>query len=140
MACHSRFAASPTTASAIGTLKAVSSGLRRLILWDYQRGVWQYDVICGVIVVFIFFSPREWFRDQPRIPNAAEITSLPAHQGELAFWIEPQLVTAIPENKRLAEIGTILTTRTRKNLVMTHIDPMYNSEQEVIGYMAYAKP
>lgn len=116
------------------------SWLRRLILWDYQRGVWQYDVICGAIVLFIFFSPREWFRDQPRIPNAAEITSLPDHLGELAFWIEPDLVAAIPEAKRLSEIGRILTARTRKKIVMTHIDPFYDTEQDVIGYMAYAKP
>jgi len=109
-------------------------------LWDYQRGVWQYDVICGVIVLFIFFSHRDWFRDQPRIPNAAQITSLPAHQGELAFWVQPELVTAIPEDKRPVEISKILTDRTRKRLVMTHMDPIYDSEQVVIGYMAYAKP
>jgi hypothetical protein len=125
---------------AAGTLMAVSRVLKRLILWDYQRGVWQYDVICGAIVLFIFLSPREWFRDQPRIPNAAEITSLPAHQGESAFWIEPELVTAIPDDKRLVEIGKILTARTRRKLVVTRVDPIYDSEQEVICYMAYAKP
>ena len=114
-------------------------GLRRLILWDYQRGVWQYDVICGLIILFVFFSPREWFRDQPRIPNAAQITSLPAQQGESAFWIEPELVTAIPEDRRLAEIGKILTARTRKKYVMTRIEPVYDSEQEVKGYMAFAR-
>ena len=119
---------------------AVPKGVKRLILWDYQRGVWQYDVICGIIVAFIFLSPRDWFRDQPRIPNAAEITSLPSHQGESAFWIEPGLVNAIPEPKRLAEIGKMLTARTRKKLVMTRIDPVYDSEQEIIAYMAYAKP
>ena len=32
------------------------TGLKRLILWDYERGVWQYDVVCGVIVLFIAFS------------------------------------------------------------------------------------
>jgi hypothetical protein len=124
----------------VDTLEAVPKGLRRLILWDYQRGVWQYDVICGVIVLFIFLSPREWFRDQPRIPNAAEITSLPAHQGESAFWMEPDLVAAIPEAERLAKIGDILTARTRKRHVMTRIEPIYDSEQQVIGYMAFAKP
>ncbi len=109
-------------------------------MWDYQRGVWQYDVICGVIVLFIFFSPRGWFRDQPLAPSVAEITSTSAHQGESAFWIEPELVTRYRIDKRLSEISKILTARTRKKLVMTRIDPMYDSEQEVIGYMAYAKP
>lgn len=124
----------------VDTLEAVPTGLRRLILWDYQRGVWQYDVICAVIVLFIFFSPRDWFRDQPRIPNAARITSLPAQPGESEFWIDTELVTAIPEEKRLVEIGKILTNRTGKRRVMTRIEPLYDAEREVKGYMAFSKP
>lgn len=124
----------------VDTLGSVPSGLRRLILWDYPRGVWQYDVICGVIVAFIFFSPREWFRDQPRIPNAAEITSFGTHQGEAVFLIEPELVDRIPEDKRLVEIGKILTARTGKKRVMTHIEPQYDSEQVVLVYIGYARP
>lgn len=117
------------------------SGLRRLILWDYQRGVWQYDVICGVILLFVFFAPSQWFRDQPRIPNAAEITSLPAHQGELEFWFAPGLVDNIPEGKRLVEIGKIMTRRTGKRCVMTHIEPVYDAEEkELVAYIGYARP
>ena len=124
----------------VDTLRTVPSGLRRLILWDYQRGVWQYDVICAVILLFIFLSPAAWFRDQPRIPNAAQITSLPAHPGESVFWLQPELVNPIPENQRLARIGDILTVRTGKKLVMTHLEPQYDSEQEVIAYIGYARP
>jgi len=118
----------------------VSKGFRRLILWDYQRGVWQYDVICAVILLFIFFAPRDWFRDQPSSPNAFLITSMPAHQGELAFWVQPEVVTAIPEEKRQAEIAKILEQRARKKLVVTHLEAIPDSEGVLIGYMAYARP
>src|SRR3954471_16111450 len=90
---------------------AVPTILRRLILWDYQRGVWQYDIICAVIVLFIFLSPARWYNDQPRIPSAAQVTSLPAQPGESAFWIDTDLVTSIAEEQRLTEIGKILTAR-----------------------------
>lgn len=122
------------------TLKAVSKGFRRLILWDYQRGVWQYDVICAVILLFIFFAPRSWFRDQPATPTAFQITSMPAHQGELAFWVQSETVTAIPEDKRPAEIAKILEQRVRKKMVVTHLEAIPDSEGVLIGYMAYAKP
>jgi hypothetical protein len=125
---------------AVDTLKAVPSVFRRLLLWDYQRGVWQYDVICGIIILFIFCSPRDWFRDQPRIPNAAEITSLPSHLGESEFFVEPELVNSIPEDKRLAEIAKILTARTRKTHVVTRIDALSNSEGDITGYIAFTKP
>jgi hypothetical protein len=117
----------------------VLAGVKRFILWDYPRGVWQYDVICTLIIIFIFFSPRQWFRDQPRIPHASQITSLPSH-GESVFWVEPQLVSSFPDNQRLDSLGKVLTARTGKTQHLIRIEPILDSEQEIKGYMAFAKP
>ncbi len=95
--------------------------------------------MCGVITVFIFFAPRQWFRDQPRIPQASQIASLPGY-GASVFWIEPELVAPIPEDQRLDQLGRVLSTRTGKRQVLTRIEPIYDSEQEVKGYMAYSQP
>jgi hypothetical protein len=119
--------------------QTVGRGLKRFILWDYQRGVWQYDVICAVITLFIFLAPRQWFRDQPRIPQAAQITSLPGH-GEAVFWIEPGLVESFPQNQQLDQVGRRLSVRTGKIQRLTRIEPIYDSEQEIKGYMAFAQP
>ncbi len=35
--------------------------MKRLILWDYERGTWQYDIFCLLIVAFIFLTPKTWF-------------------------------------------------------------------------------
>jgi len=35
--------------------------MKRIIFWDYERGTWQYDVFCLLIVAFIFLSPKAWF-------------------------------------------------------------------------------
>jgi hypothetical protein len=117
----------------------VLAGVKRFILWDYPRGVWQYDVICGVITLFVFFAPRQWFRDQPRIPHASQVTSLPSH-GESVFWIESELVATFPENQRLEQLGKVLTARTGKRQRLTRIEPIRDSEQEIKGYMAFAQP
>jgi hypothetical protein len=34
---------------------------KRIILWDYSRGTWQYDVLCLLIIAFIFLTPKTWF-------------------------------------------------------------------------------
>jgi hypothetical protein len=119
--------------------QSVLAGVKRFILWDYPRGVWQYDVICALITVFIFFSPRQWFRDQPRIPHASQITSLPSH-GEMVFWIESELVSSFPEKQRLDSLSKILTTGTGKTQRLIRIEPILDSEHEIKGYMAFAKP
>lgn len=35
--------------------------MRKIILWDYSRGTWQYDLFCLLIVAFIFLTPKAWF-------------------------------------------------------------------------------
>jgi hypothetical protein len=110
----------------------VNSGLKRLILWDYERGVWQYDVMCGVILLFLAFAPRVWFRDQPRIPHASQIS-------EGVFWMEPDLVDSVPEQQRLDKLGKVLSERTGRKLTLTRIEPIVDSEKEIKGYMAFSK-
>jgi hypothetical protein len=41
--------------------------LRRIILWDYERGSWQYDVLCLLIIGFIFLTPSSWFERKERL-------------------------------------------------------------------------
>ncbi len=36
--------------------------MKKLILWNYSRGTWQYDIFCLMIVAFIFLTPQTWFR------------------------------------------------------------------------------
>ena len=113
--------------------------LKRLILWDYPRGVWQYDVVVAGIICFIFLTPRELFRDQPRLSHASQIASLPSH-GESVFWIESELVNPIPEERRLAELGRVLTARTGKTQELIRVEPILDAEHEIKGYMAFARP
>ena len=35
--------------------------LKRIVLWDHRRGTWQYDVLCLLIIAFIFLTPKSWF-------------------------------------------------------------------------------
>jgi hypothetical protein len=35
--------------------------LKDIILWKYERASWQWDVLCLLIVAFIFLTPKTWF-------------------------------------------------------------------------------
>ena len=35
--------------------------MKRVIMWNYERGTWQYDVFCLLIIAFIFLTPKDWF-------------------------------------------------------------------------------
>ena len=34
---------------------------RNIFVWSYGRGTLQYDIICALILAFIFFVPRSCF-------------------------------------------------------------------------------
>jgi len=35
--------------------------LKNILLWSYERGTWQYDLFCLLILAFIFLTPSSWF-------------------------------------------------------------------------------
>ncbi len=37
------------------------NGIKAIILWTYSRTTWQYDVLCVLILAFIFLTPPGWF-------------------------------------------------------------------------------
>jgi len=43
--------------------------LARVLFWTYPRGSWQYDVLCIVIILFIFLTPARVF-DRSRSEEA----------------------------------------------------------------------
>ena len=36
---------------------------RKVALWTYPRTSWQWDVLCVLILAFIFLTPKGWFED-----------------------------------------------------------------------------
>jgi hypothetical protein len=36
--------------------------LKSLLFWSYGRTTWQYDVLCALILAFIFLTPQSWFK------------------------------------------------------------------------------
>jgi hypothetical protein len=49
--------------------------MKRAILWDYERGTWQYDLFCLLIIAFIFLTPKAWFEKAEKLATqtAAEV-------------------------------------------------------------------
>jgi hypothetical protein len=113
------------------------SGVKRFLFWDYPRAGWQYDVMVGLILAFIFLTPREVFRDQPR---ASSIVMLPAEHGSNVFWMDSEQLGDVPEAQRVARASALLRARTGKKYNVVRLEPIIDSEKEVRGYMAFTTP
>ena len=111
------------------------NGVQRFVLWDYPRASLQYDIMVALILAFVFITPREWFKDQPK---ASTVVMLPATgNGTGAFWIEADVLSGVPEAQRPAKATDLLKTRLGHKQRVVRVEPMIDSEQELKGFMAF---
>jgi len=41
--------------------------IKNFVLWRYERGTWQYDIFCLLIIAFIFLTPKVWFEKREKL-------------------------------------------------------------------------
>jgi hypothetical protein len=41
----------------------LSNAAKKIAFWNYSRTSWQWDVLCVLILVFIFLTPKSWFEN-----------------------------------------------------------------------------
>jgi hypothetical protein len=114
---------------------------KRFLFWDFPRGSRPYDLMVGVILVFVFLTPRAWFRDQPKIPQASQIAALRSDDGGNVFVVDTELLSGITEEQRVSKVGQIVKNLPgRRNVEITRVEAIYDSEGEIKAFMAFARP
>ena len=114
------------------------NALKRFVLWEYSRGSLPYDIMCVLILAFIFLTPKSVFRDQPK---AKDVVMIPGAGGATVFWIDPDLLAGYSEKERPARAEAIMRHQARgKRLKLERLEPIFDSEEEIKGFMAVAHP
>ena len=50
-------------------VRALFTTLKKIFFWNYARNTWQWDVLCVVILIFIFLTPKSWLSSGERPKN-----------------------------------------------------------------------
>lgn len=50
--------------------------MRRHLLWTFERGSFQWDIMCCLILAFLFLIPRHFFNDVPEFMKVSPTESL----------------------------------------------------------------
>lgn len=112
--------------------------LKRLVFWDFVRASWQYDIAVGLILVFIFLTPRDWFHDQPKASSIVFLSSL---HGSNRVFIEADLLDKTPDAQRPTRAAQLIRERTGKSWRVSRVEPIRDeAEQEIKGFIAYTAP
>jgi hypothetical protein len=57
--------------------------IRNVLVWNYERGTIQYDIICALILAFIFFVPPSCFVSK-RAANSPAAVQHSQHSSPVA--------------------------------------------------------
>ena len=112
--------------------------MKKLIFWDFPRGSRPYDLVVTLILAFIFLTPREFFRDQPRPKTVALLPSAP---GSSQFWIDPERLKATDDFGRTREAQDLVRGQAgSRDRTVVRLETIYDEDKEIQGFLAITQP
>jgi hypothetical protein len=93
-------------------VRGLLTTLKKIFFWNYARNTWQWDVLCVVILIFIFLTPKSWFSSSER-SQAAE------HQSQIVktVLLSPEVVSNEQDRRQIEQQVRLMTGRDQVEIV-----------------------
>ncbi|MDQ3010306.1 MAG: hypothetical protein M3X11_06350 [Acidobacteriota bacterium] len=130
-------------------MNSILAGIKNVLLWSYERGTWQYDLLCLLIISVVFLLPGRFFGDRDRVvvkPIRANQTSFSASKpgetvreitvSDLQDFLQRQNRPEMMLNEPKQAIVLYLRDQLKQNVVVTDIEP-YMNPQGRVGYRVW---
>ncbi len=87
-------------------VRGLFTTLKKIFFWNYARNTWQWDLLCVVILIFIFLTPKSWFASGERPQNMV-------HQSPVATTVllSPEIVGSEGDKAQIEQQVRALTGR-----------------------------
>jgi hypothetical protein len=101
--------------------------LRKLFFWNYARNTWQWDVLCVVILIFIFLTPKSWFENGER-------RGFLAHQNSMAstVLVGPELIENAEDKGHVEQVVRSFTGRS--DIQILNVRRVVDNDGKTRGY------
>jgi hypothetical protein len=108
-------------------MSLVLATMKKFLFWSYERGSWQYDVMCVVILAFIFFAPNSVFHDRSSAADDAMTRPIIVTGREIGP-VEP--------DRMEQEIGAWLSKKQGHSVNVSRVERVVDNSGEV-KYLVY---
>ena len=105
----------------------ILSTLKKGFFWSYPRTSWQWDVLCVLILVFIFLTPKSWFEN-----TGSQLVQRSQNGQQEVIVLSTNVVGAQPDKSEIERRVRLITGRAE--LQVTRVRPQYDSQGNLIGY------
>jgi len=89
-------------------VRGLLTTVKKIFFWNYARNTWQWDLLCVVILIFIFLTPKSWF-------SSGERALTMVHQSPVAttLVLSPEVVANEEDKPQIEERVRALTGRSK---------------------------
>lgn len=101
--------------------------IKKIFFWRYARNTWQWDILCVLILMFIFLSPKGWF-------EGGERKLRPAHQNPTSatLFVGPEFIENEGDTVKLQERVRALTGR--NDAEVGSVRKVLDKDGKTLGY------
>jgi len=101
-------------------VRGLFTTLKKIFFWNYARNTWQWDLLCVVILIFIFLTPKSWF-------SSGERPQTIVHPSPVAktLVLSAEVVGSEEDKSQIEQQVKALTGRTNVEVVAVRriVDP-----------------
>ena len=101
--------------------------IRNSFLWSYAINTWQWDVLCVLILIFIFLTPKSWFATGER-----QHSSLHQNEAVQTVLVGPEIVDNEKDTVQLERRVQALTGQANAQVIA--VRPRQDSAGKTIAY------
>jgi hypothetical protein len=111
--------------------------IKKLFFWGYARNTWQYDVLCALILAFIFLTPQSWFDTGSALKSHlnGEPALVSEHQNPVASKVILPVADNSPAQMAQGEIENRVRTLTgRAETQVLNVLPRRDASGKIVAY------
>lgn len=111
--------------------------IKKLFFWGYARNTWQYDVLCALILAFIFLTPPGWFDGGSAMKNKSigEPVTAGGHQKPVASKVILPIGDSFGGQMTQSEIENRVRTITgRPETEVLRVEPRLDAGNKIVAY------
>jgi len=112
-------------------LRILLTTLKKVLFWSYERGSWQYDVMCVLILLFIFAFPNRFLH------TAQTMDASVAYQEPI--FVSREEVGQFDPARMDEVIAERLSEKYGHTVTILRTEPHVDSSGNVTGYLAWRR-
>jgi hypothetical protein len=122
-------------------VKSLWHTVRGYILWSYERGSLQYDIMVTLILLFIFLSPY-WvnFNDKPieRNPHPTGVVVSPEAHGGFIYQVDASAISAKEDDGIRAQLLRVIEPISG-GVSITKYEPVRDHAGRIVSYRVWVQ-